>query len=188
MQTTAMTALIDLTGVLLRANAEGGLWLALNNEGITDAYMQSVTEALKVLGQQGIAEMERRYDIKVPDELKAERVCAAPVTSPLFNGKGYFLRYMQALLEDARELKQLKLEAHADYSDADLAQWDKRLDESAFLLLYLPNTGANIEEAFTQLFDELAGTKEREREIYARGWIHASSPDSAPTAGDDIPL
>ena len=54
MQTTAHNAaLIDLVGVLLRANGEGALWQALANEGITDAYMQSMNQAMKVLGPKG---------------------------------------------------------------------------------------------------------------------------------------
>lgn len=74
MQTTTntKTALIEIVGVLLRANTEGGLWQALANEGITDAYMQSMTEALKALGPDGIATMEHRYEIKVSEDMLAE--------------------------------------------------------------------------------------------------------------------
>lgn len=72
MMTTPKAALIDLIGVLLRANTEGGLWLALSNEGITDAYTQSVTSGLQTIGTNGIAEIERRYDVKVPQDYLAE--------------------------------------------------------------------------------------------------------------------
>lgn len=60
-------ALIDLLGVLLRANAENGVWQAMHNEGICDAYMAAVEQGIDVLKEHGLAhEVERRYEIKLP--------------------------------------------------------------------------------------------------------------------------
>ena len=39
--------------------------------------MQAISEAFKALGDEGIAEIERRYEVKVPDDLRGELVSQA---------------------------------------------------------------------------------------------------------------
>jgi hypothetical protein len=63
--TTALTALLDLVGVLLRADGVA-LSDALATEGITDAYDQAMREAVKaLLAGQAVPELESRYAVKV---------------------------------------------------------------------------------------------------------------------------
>lgn len=59
-----------MVGVLLRANKEGTLWQALYNEGITDAYDEVLSEAVKALGDDGIALVAQRYELD-PDVIRA---------------------------------------------------------------------------------------------------------------------
>ncbi|CAE6795605.1 hypothetical protein R70006_05058 [Paraburkholderia domus] len=59
----SFNALPALIGVLLRADKEGGIWQALYNEGITDAYNEALSEAVKALGEEGVASVAHRYEL-----------------------------------------------------------------------------------------------------------------------------
>lgn len=59
----SFNALPDLVGVLLRADKEGSLWQALYNEGITDAYDEALSRAVKALGEEGLTTVAHRYDL-----------------------------------------------------------------------------------------------------------------------------
>jgi hypothetical protein len=59
----SFNALPSLVGVLLRADKEGALWQALYNEGITDAYDAALSEAVKALGDEGIATVAHLYEL-----------------------------------------------------------------------------------------------------------------------------
>ena len=59
----SFNALPDLVGVLMRADKEGGLWQALFNGGITDAYDAALKSALEALGEAGIADIALRYEL-----------------------------------------------------------------------------------------------------------------------------
>jgi len=61
--TGVQAALSTLLGVLLRADQQGGLWQALFNEGITDAYDPALDAALSVLGEDAVADIAHRYDL-----------------------------------------------------------------------------------------------------------------------------
>lgn len=67
----SFNALPDLVGVLMRADKEGGLWQALYNEGITDAYDAAMKSALEALGDVGIADIACRYELD-PETLRAK--------------------------------------------------------------------------------------------------------------------
>jgi hypothetical protein len=60
-----------LVGVLLRADNEGALWQALHNEGITDAYDVALSEAVKALGDDGVATVAHRYELD-PEVVRAK--------------------------------------------------------------------------------------------------------------------
>lgn len=64
--TKTETALVDLLGVLLKANANGEIMRALEAEGLAGAYMLSVKDSLKSLGRSAISEFERRNQVTVP--------------------------------------------------------------------------------------------------------------------------
>ncbi|MFP3637679.1 hypothetical protein [Paraburkholderia sp. SIMBA_054] len=59
----AESALAELVGVLLRADKQGGIWQALYNEGITDAYDQALDTALRVLGPVGVERLAQNYEL-----------------------------------------------------------------------------------------------------------------------------
>jgi hypothetical protein len=67
----SFNALPDLVGVLMRADKDGGLWQALYNEAITDAYDAALKSALKALGDAGIADIAFRYELD-PESLRAK--------------------------------------------------------------------------------------------------------------------
>lgn len=64
--TTTESALIELLGVLLKANRNGKLMRALDDEGLSDAYIMSVKDSLKSLGRNAVSEFERRNQTTVP--------------------------------------------------------------------------------------------------------------------------
>lgn len=67
----SFNALPDLVGVLMRADKEGGIWQALYNEGITDAYDAALKSALEAIGEAGIADIAFRYELG-PEILRAK--------------------------------------------------------------------------------------------------------------------
>ncbi|WP_425953220.1 hypothetical protein [Ralstonia pseudosolanacearum] len=67
----SFNALPGLVGVLLRADKDGGLWQALYNEGITDAYDGALSDAVKALGEDGIAMVAHRYELD-PESIRAK--------------------------------------------------------------------------------------------------------------------
>lgn len=61
----SFNALPSLVGVLLRADKEGALWQALYNEAITDAYDAALSDAVKALGDEGVATVAHLYELDV---------------------------------------------------------------------------------------------------------------------------
>jgi hypothetical protein len=76
----SFNALPTLVGVLLRADKEGALWHALYNEGITDAYDDALSEAVKALGDEGIATVAHRYELD-PEAVRSKVEGAEHVNS-----------------------------------------------------------------------------------------------------------
>ena len=93
---------------------------------------------------------------------------------------GWFLHCLIDLLGDARELKAVKTKLN-DYTDADLAYWGTRLNDTETLIRYLPNIGVDIEGAFAHLWSELDNSKEAGLQIHGR----LESPKLAPPQGFD---
>ncbi|MYM92418.1 hypothetical protein [Duganella vulcania] len=97
-------ALLDLVGVLLRADREEALSDVLHNEGIGDAYAQAMVEALKALGRDGVAVIAHRYETAVPAELQAMlaeddgKSAAAPAAPPSLEDDAFAA--LELLLED----------------------------------------------------------------------------------------
>lgn len=138
MQTTQKDALIDIIGVLLRANTEGGLWRALDNEGITDAYMLSMTGALMALGPDGIATLENRYEVKVPEDMLAElaeNVGAQHHVTVKHAGPAPATRFMQELLESVETLAGIADE-HGPRTLADLMYLQQAILNGGFIDYY----------------------------------------------------
>lgn len=60
-----------LVGVLLRVDRDGALQHALDNEGMPDAYAGVFLEAVKVLGDEGVAMVAHRYELD-PEVIRAK--------------------------------------------------------------------------------------------------------------------
>lgn len=128
----SFNALPDLVGVLLRADKEGALWQALYDEGITDAYDESLSEAVKALGREGIATVAHRYELDLgvilaKNEIQALNANAETPQQPLPE-RQLSSATLQWLVGQARELKELKMARH-NYSPEVLKAWDEQLSE-----------------------------------------------------------
>jgi hypothetical protein len=77
---SSFNALPDLVGVLLRADKEGALWQALCNAGITDKYDGALSDAVKALGDVGIADVAHRYQLDL-EAIRAKLVVEKQVHS-----------------------------------------------------------------------------------------------------------
>lgn len=106
MQCNHSVALLDLVGVLLRADQTNALSDALHNEGIGDAYAQAMVAGLKLLGDEGIATIAHRFEAKVPAALLAlvadeTPVACADVATPQCPSEGNeAMDALQLLLRD----------------------------------------------------------------------------------------
>ena len=69
----SFNALPDLVGVLLRADSDGALREVLHQEGITDAFDAAVTQAVRALGEAGIADVAHRYEVD-PQAIRSRRL------------------------------------------------------------------------------------------------------------------
>ncbi|WP_321935353.1 hypothetical protein [Paraburkholderia sp. J8-2] len=67
----SFNVLPSLIGVLLRADEQGSLWQALSNEGITDSYEAALSDAVKALGEEGIATVAHLYELD-PETIRAK--------------------------------------------------------------------------------------------------------------------
>ena len=69
----SFNALPDLVGVLLRADSNGAVREGLLQEGITDAFDAAMTQAVRALGEAGIADVAHRYEID-PQAIHSRRL------------------------------------------------------------------------------------------------------------------
>lgn len=60
-----------MVGVLLRVDKEGALRKALDDEGMTDVYANVFLEAMKVLGDDGVAMVAHQYELD-PQVIRAK--------------------------------------------------------------------------------------------------------------------
>ncbi|MGF6440223.1 hypothetical protein [Paraburkholderia youngii] len=71
----SFNALPDLVSVLLRADRDGALWKALDDEGIKDSFGPAFTDAVAALGDEALAEVAHRFDL----DLQAVRAKVAAI-------------------------------------------------------------------------------------------------------------